>query len=135
MPKIPCSIIMKIIEKYLLEICNAFTINKYINAYFNSINIATINKILKWLRTAFAHYIKDIYWLNKLGKAQGGSNISIDESMFIHSNGKQILLIGIINNKTRNIRCDIFYTRNTVDMKLFINNYITKENDIITDGW
>ena len=96
MPKIPCSIIMKIIEKFLLENCNAIIIKKYINAYYYSINIGTINKILKWLGIAFAHYIKDIYRLNKLGKAQGGSNISIDESMFTHSNGKKNL--GCWNN-------------------------------------
>ena len=78
MPKIPCSIIMKIIEKFLLETCNSISIKKYINAYYNSINIRTINKTLKWQRTAFAHYIKDFYRLKKLGKAQGGSNISID---------------------------------------------------------
>ena len=87
---LPCSIIMKIIEKFLFENCNSISIKKYINAYYNSINIGTINKILKWLRTAFAHYIKDIYRQNKLGKAQRGSNISIDESMFTHSNGNKI---------------------------------------------
>ena len=32
-------------------------------------------------------------------------------------------------------RCDIFKTRNTSDMKLFINNNIKQENNIITDGW
>ena len=125
---------MKIIEKSLLENYNAIAINKYINAYCNSINIGTINKILKWHRTAFPHN-KDIYWLNKLGKVQGWSNINIDESMFTHSNGNKIWVVGAVNNETRNIRCDIFYTRNTADMKLFINNHIKKENNIITDGW
>ena len=124
---IPCPIIMKIIKKFLFENCNSISIKKYINAYYNSINIGTINKILKWLRTAFAHYIKDIYRQNKLGKAQGGSNISIDESMFTHSNGNKIWVVGAINNKTRNIRCYIFYTRNNVNTKLFINNQIKKK--------
>ena len=79
---------------------------------------------------------KDIYRLNKLGKAEGGSNISIDESMLTHSNGNKILVVRVTNNKTRNIRCYIFYTRNTANMKLFINNHIKKEkNIIITDGW
>ena len=93
MPKMPCSIIMKIIEKFLLENCNSITINKYINDYYNSINIGIINKILKWLRTAFAHYIKDIYSLKKLGKAQGGSNISMEESMFTYSNDNKIWIL------------------------------------------
>ena len=133
-PKIPCSIIMKIIEKFILENCNVNNIKKYINSYYNSINIGTINKILKWLSIAFAHYIKDIYRINKLGKRQGGSNISIDESMFTHSNGNKIWVVGAINNKTRNIRCDIFYTRNTDDMKLFINNHIKEGSNIITNA-
>ena len=62
------------------------TIHKYIKAYYYPINISTIHKILKWIRTAFGHYIKDIYRLNKLGKSNGGSNISIDESLFTHYN-------------------------------------------------
>ena len=62
-----------------------------------------------------------------MGKSNGGSNISIDELMFSYSNGQKIFFVGAINNKTRNIRCDIFKTRNTADMKLFINNHIKKE--------
>ena len=55
--------------------------------------------------------------------------------MLTHPNGNKIWVVGAINNKTWSIRCDIFYTRDTADMKLFINNHIKKENNIITDGW
>ena len=34
------------------------------------------------MRAAFAHYIKDIYKLEKIGKIQGGSVICMDVSMF-----------------------------------------------------
>ena len=60
MPKIHCTIIMKTIEKFLFDWSNATIIHKYIKAYYYPINISTIHKILKWIRTAFAHYIKDI---------------------------------------------------------------------------
>ena len=53
------------------------------------LNINIIDNILKWFRWAFAHYITDIYKLNKIGKRNGGSNITIDESLFIHINGKK----------------------------------------------
>jgi len=76
MQKIPCTIIMKTIEKFLFDWTKI--IHKYIKAYYYPINISTIHKILKWIKTAFAPYIKDIYRLNKLGKSNGGSNISVD---------------------------------------------------------
>ena len=68
-----------------------------------------------------------------MGKSNGGSNISIDELMFSYSNGQKIWVIGAINNKTRNIRCDIFKTRNTAWSYLII--ILKKKNNIITDGW
>ena len=43
--------------------------------------------------------------------------------------------VKLVNNKTRNIRCDIFKTRNTSNMNLFIFNHIKNDNNIITDGW
>ena len=46
-PKVPCSIIMKIIENFLIEDSNATIIHKNIKAYYYPINISTIIKILK----------------------------------------------------------------------------------------
>ena len=63
-PKQPVSVIIKILEKFILEEKNANIICKYINDYFTSINLATIRNILKWFPKAFAHYIKDEYRLN-----------------------------------------------------------------------
>ena len=59
----------------------------------------------------------------------------MDESMFTHINGEKIWVIGAKNNKTGNIRLDIFKTRNQNDLKIFIYNHINKNNNIITDGW
>lgn len=37
----------------------------------------------------FSHYLKDIYRLRKLGKQNGGSLISIDESDFVDVKGEK----------------------------------------------
>ena len=134
-PKQPASVIIKILEKFILEENNASIICKYINDYFTSINLSTIRKILKWFRQAFAHYIKDIYKLNKLGNRNGISNISVDESMFTHINGQKIWVVGAKNNSTGNIRIDVFKNRNSENLKTFIFNHIKENNNIITDGW
>ena len=59
----------------------------------------------------------------------------MDESMFTYINGEKNLVIGTKNNKTGNIRLDIFKTRNQNELKIFINNHKNKNNNIITDGW
>lgn len=99
------------------------------------LNYQSITKILTWLRRTFAPYLKDYYRFNKLGRAQGGSLISIDESLFVKSNGVKFWIIGAKNNKTLNIRIDIFNTRSEEDCKTFIFNHIKENNTIITDGW
>lgn len=64
------------------------------------LNYQTFTKILAWIRRTFAHYIKDYYLFNKLGRSQDGSLISIDESLFVKSNGVKFWIIGAKNNKT-----------------------------------
>ena len=91
-------------------------------------NKNTIYKILTWLRTTITHYLKDIYRLYKVGKSEGGSLISIDESLFVHINGEKIWIVGAKNNQTCNIRLDVFKSRNEED------NHIRENNTIITDG-
>ena len=51
--------------------------------------------------------------------------------MLTHSNGNKIYVVRATNNKTRNIRCYIFYERNTANMKLFINNHIKKKKILL----
>jgi len=42
------------------------------------LNYPTITKILLWIRRILAHYLKDNYRFNKLGRRNGGSLIDID---------------------------------------------------------
>ena len=71
----------------------------------------SITKVLIWLRRALAHYIKDIYRLYILGKANGENLISVDESLFIHLNGHKMLALGAKNTETKKIRVDVFKNR------------------------
>ena len=59
----------------------------------------------------------------------------MDESNFVKIKGVKILVIGVRNNKTGNIRVDLYKTRNENNMKNFINNHIKINNNIVTDGW
>ena len=123
-------------QLFFLEKKKGLEIQKFLkNNIEKELNKNTIYKILTWLRTAIAHYLKDIYRLYKLGKSERGSLINIDESLFIHINDEKIWIVGAKNNQTCNIRLDVFKTRNEEDMKIFINNYIKEYNTIITDGW
>lgn len=58
-----------------------------------------------------------------------------DECLFSHSNNKQIWLIGIIDNKTKDFRSarDIF--KRTICFKKNIIKYVKKGNCIVTLGF
>ena len=135
-PKIPCSDLMKIINYSIFDKKNGTEIKKALIRDYNAkLNISTINRVLNKFRQCIAHYLKDFYKFHKLGKSTGGSNISMDESDFVDIKGVKILVIGVKNNKTGNIRIDLYRTRNENDIKNFINNHIKINNNIITDGW
>ena len=111
--QIRCSYIMKISKYFILDQKNGTNIRKALSEENNiNLNIHAIDRILNIFRKIIAHYLKDYYKFNKLGKVTGGSNISMDESMLTHINGEKILVIGAKNNITGNIRLDIFKTRN-----------------------
>ena len=134
--KIRCSHVMKILKYFLIDQKNGTQIkNALLEEDKIDINIHTVDNIINIIRKIIAHYIKDTYKFHRLGKTNGGSNISMDESLFTHINGEKIWVIGAKNNKTGNIRLDVFKTRNEEDIKIFINNHIKKHNNIITDGW
>ena len=133
---LPASELMKILFKFIIDERNGDQILKYLISSENiKISKPTILKILTWFRRAFAHYLKDIYRLYKLGKTEGGSMISVDESYFVKQNGTKIWVLGAKNNKTSKIRLDIFKSRTETDCKTFITNHINEQNTIITDGW
>lgn len=81
------SIIMKILNKFLIDEKNGEQILKYLNKTENfSISEPTMLKILQSFRRVIAHYIRDIYRFHKLGKSDGSSLIDVDESEFVKQN-------------------------------------------------
>lgn len=86
------------------------------------------------MRLIIARYIKDTYKVEYIAEENAGDCISINES-FVHDNQKQIWIIGMINNPTREIRLEISENRNSSTIKKIILNLIPKGNNIVTDGF
>ena len=88
-PRLPASVVFKILYSFISLEQNAQSIKKFIKNQYN-INLCykTITNILTKFRIMFDHYLKDIYRLNKLGKRNGGSLISIDEYDFVDIKGE-----------------------------------------------
>ena len=120
-----------------MEDKNETKIKNYLETEKNVyLNYQTLTKILTCLSLTFSHYLKDYYRFNKLGRSLGGSLISIDdESLLVKSNRVKLWIIWAKNNKTFNIRLDIFNTCSEEDCKNFIFNHIKENNTIITDSW
>ena len=115
-PRQQASVIMKIIKLFIIDEKKGTKIQKTLKQEYDiNISLVTIERILTWTKRAFAHYIKDNYKCNKLGKRSGNSNISMDESLFTYDNSQKIWIVGCKNNYTENIRVDIFKSRNTND--------------------
>ena len=55
--------------------------------------------------------------------------------MFIHIDGKQLWVIGIIDTKSLNIRIEVSFYRDTTTMKKIISKHIEQGNIIISDLW
>ena len=59
--------------------------------------------------------MKDMHKIEIIANENGQDSISVDESLFIHDNQKEIWVIGMINNRTREIRLEISENR-TIDI-------------------
>ena len=135
-PKIPGSLFFKILYKFIIEEKNASKIKSFLETEEKiKLNYVSLSKILIFIRRCCAHYIKDYYRFNKLGRRSGGSFITVDESDFVDVKGEKLWILGAKNNKTNNLRLDVFKSRTEEDCKRFIYNHIKPNNTIITDGW
>ena len=93
-----------------------------------------VYKILDNMRYIIAHYLKDTFNLEKITELNKHDNISVDESLFVHINNRQIWVVGLINNYSREIRLEIVENRSAETMKKIITTLIPKGNRIITDA-
>ena len=135
--KIPISIIIKIIELFIIDNKNSTEISKYIKEYYqlNSFNNNIIYSVVLLLRKAISHYIKENYY-EKMTTINQNANIAVDESLFCHFNGNnQIWLIGLINTETKDFRIEAVLERNSEILEKIIRHHVSIGNNIITDGW
>ena len=87
------------------------------------------------MRKIICKYIKIVYQSETLKNNNDNNYYSVDESLINHYNGKQVWLIGICNNITKDFRIEASYKRDTEVLKEFINMYAEKNSFIITDVW
>jgi len=60
--------------------------------------------------------------------------MAIDESLFVQNDmGKLQWVVGDIDTKTKGIRLDVIYGRNMSNLKIFIQNHIEPDSNIIHD--
>ena len=89
-----------------------------------------------YIRKSIACYIKKLYITKIISTLNGNNNYAIDESLFTHINNESIWVIGIVDTSNKfNFRCNISKIRNNVYLKKFIEKYIKRGNNIISDGW
>ena len=61
---------------------------------------------------------------------------SVEESLFCHDlNGKQVWVLCITENETKNFRVVVSYNRDEEILKTFITKFIPTRNFIISDAW
>ena len=87
------------------------------------------------MREVICKYLKIFYQSEQLGTDGETEYFSVDESLINHFDGKQVWLIGICNNKTKDFRIEASYNRDAETLKAFIETYANKNSYIITDGW
>jgi len=70
-----------------------------------------------------------------LGDVNQYGYFSVEESLFAHSHNKQVWILGIINNTSKDFRLDGIFNRDTNSLKNFITKYVKTGNTIISDSW
>ena len=135
--KVPISVIIKIIEYFILDNKNAVQIgNAIINFYqLDSINMKLIYSILTNVRKYLAQYLKEVY-MYPLVEANKSEYVAVDESLFCHTNmNEQIWLIGLINTRNKNFRLEAVTRRDGDILQRIIRQHIGTGNNVVTDGW
>lgn len=115
---------------------NAVQAYKYIN---NELKVVASNKLIKRvykeMRIIICKTLKIEFQNILLGNENEGKYYSVDETLISHFEGKQILLLGICNNNTKEFRIEASYNRNMDTLREFITSFVKKGNYIITDSW
>ena len=70
-----------------------------------------------------------------MGEINASGFYSVDESLFGHRKGKQVWILGAIDNTNRDFRLEASYQRDGATLEKFIRMNIEEGNHIITDSW
>ena len=133
-PQTSLKAVSEVIKCFLIKKYNAEKCLSYLNNEANyHISKKTILDIYNDIREILYKYLQIIYQDEKLGIKDANEFFSIDESLICHKDGKQLWLLGAVNNNTKSFRIEATFSRDTETIKKFINKFIEKGNTIITD--
>ena len=101
------------------------------------INISkrSLLKIYQVFRNIIYKYMHLVYETENIGDANKNEFYSADESLITHHNNKQIWLLGVINNTTKNFRIIGSFNRDASTLSRFIKKFVRTGNQIVTDSW
>ena len=120
-------------------ICLEFNTKKAVTYLKENKNVIisqnTLSKIYKEFRNIIYQYMKIVYNSEVISTENNNDYFAVDESLINHINNKQVWLLGIINNNTKDFRIEGAYNRDTNTLSNFISTYVEKGNVIISDGW
>ncbi len=93
-----------------------------------------IRRVFYEIRKTITKYLKVYYQRETFGEEDANRYFSFDESLINHINGRQIYLIELTDNITKEFRYEFVENRDTNILKYFITSYVNKGNHIVTDG-
>ncbi len=134
--KTPASVLFYILKQWLIECYNSQKIAKNLIEKYSleTVNIKFINSFLHSCREAIAMYIRTNYKLDPLANRNDNHHICIDESLFSHSDGIQIWVVGMINAETKEIRLEMVDNRNANTLKNIIEKHVLPGNIVVSDS-
>ena len=135
--KIPIEDCMEVIKCFIIFNFNVKKAHNYLTGEKQiKISDLQIRNIYTKLREIIYYYYLLEYEIEDFALENQNHHFSLDESLFCHDiNGKQIWVLGMTENETKNFRLICSYTRDNEILKKFIYKFIPPGNHIISDGW
>ena len=136
-PNIPASILIFIIESFIVIKANAKQLQHMISLKYKKIpSYVTILKILQNIRYVIADFMKDKYRRYQIGGPPEKKKIvAIDECLMTHDHGQLQWIVGAVETDTYKKRFDIIPVRNQSNLEIFVKNHIEPGTIIVSDGW
>lgn len=135
-PKQKLRVIYEITNCFINLEFNCEKAKKYLkNEKHLKVSKRIIYNTYKEIRRVIYKYLNIIYQTENIGENNRSEYFSVEEILFAHKNGKQVWILGCINNYTKEFRLVGTYNRDTCSLEKFIRKYIPTGNYVITEGW